>query len=277
MVIISLCALGSRSYGLITWYYYILSCNLRFLENTQLCGSLPLLCCHVCTSSSGLCTPTSRLQAICFVLFSLPRDSSSNPPHTATLVRDTFSPPRGALHCTALHAGVCLDRRARCLGSQLKQEAPFLKRVGAGGRGGESRMWFPPRPAVELHDASRALQWVAKTSPVLKDLLPRSRRSKGEGFSASLFCERARPRRGSAGFYQPLPSLSPGPDLSTVETLDLSSKAPPKCCCFFGSPSLESLFLFAHLHEQMVSLPEVGGGAGGCLIKTVVKVGVAER
>lgn len=64
----------------------------------------------------------------------------------------TPSPPPGALHCTALHAGVCLDRRARCLGSQLKQEAPFLKRVG----GGESRMWFPPRPAVELHDASRA-------------------------------------------------------------------------------------------------------------------------
>lgn len=32
-------------------YYYILSCN--FLEDTQLCGTFPLLCCHVCTPLSG--------------------------------------------------------------------------------------------------------------------------------------------------------------------------------------------------------------------------------
>lgn len=94
-------------------YYYILSCN--FLEDTQLCGTFPLLRCHVCTSLSGLCTLTSRLQTIffCAALFSLLLESP-----TATLVRDTFS--LGVrMHCTQVYVWTG-ERDA--LGSRLKQQ-----------------------------------------------------------------------------------------------------------------------------------------------------------
>lgn len=142
---------------------------MRFLENTQLCGSFPLLCCHVCTSFSGLCTPTSRLQTICFVLFSLPRDSSSNPPHTATLVRDTFSPPGGtALHCTARR---CMFRPAREMPGKSAEAGSSVFKTGRGGWGGRRGCGF--RRGRRWNYMMRAgLQWVAKNISCVKRSAP---------------------------------------------------------------------------------------------------------
>lgn len=53
----------------------------------------------------------------------------------------------------------------------------------------------------------KRLQWVAKTSPVLKDLLPQSRRRKANGSQPSPL------RGGSVG----LVPVSTRPDLSTVK------------------------------------------------------------
>lgn len=97
-----------------------------------------------------------------------------------------------ALHCTQVY--VLLGKRdARK--SRLKQEALFLKC-------GKPRMWFPPGRRWN-YMMRVGLQWVAKTSPVLKDLLPRSRRSQGKWFPAFLL-----PAVGPSAQTSPPSSLS---------------------------------------------------------------------
>lgn len=133
-------------------YFYIQSCN--FLADAQLCGSVPLLCCQVCTSHSGLCTLTSRLQTICFVLFSLLLQSSR-----ATLVRDTFSLWGWVLWLTAhaLHARCMFRPMSEMLGKSTEAGSPVppnpIFQIG------EVKDVVSAGLAVELHDASRCSRW----------------------------------------------------------------------------------------------------------------------
>lgn len=146
-------------------------------------------------------------------------------PPTATLVRDTFSPPgaRTALHCTARR---CMFRPAREMPGKSAEAGSSVFKTGVGGSRG---CGF--RRGQRWNYMMRAgLQWVAKTSPVLKDLLPRSRRSKGEWFSASLLQESETPPRvcrllPASGF----PVIWPRPPHCRDSRKFLSS---PKCLFF---------------------------------------------
>lgn len=97
--------------------------------------------------------------------------------------------------------------------------------------------------AVELHDAKR-LQWVAKTSPVLKDVLPPSWRSRANGSQPAVSAD-------------PLPS-SLEYVLKLIKVFVFSARRAWSCS------SCSHIFM----NKWRCCLR---GGGRGCLIKTVVK------